>query len=84
MTNQGLTIKGWTTWGSVRGLGPVRKTEAEASRDLERDQEGCSSQGGYSDRDLYAIDEDGYVVDPATGDNIWPHGRTSRALKVDL
>lgn len=74
-------IKAWTTWGSVRGPGPVRTTEAEALRDLEADQAGCSKQGGYSDRHVYAIDEDGYVVDD-DGDNVWPHGRTSRALKV--
>lgn len=82
------TIIGYTTWGSVRGLGPIRPVDnslAEAQqlaeRDLRDDQDGCRKQRGYSDRDVYAIDEEGYVVD-ADGDNVWPHGRTHRALRV--
>lgn len=79
-----IKINGWTTWGMVRGLGPVRDSQDAALRDLTDDSEACGNQGGYSDRDLYAIDQDGYVVDPDTGDNVWPNGRTSRALKVEL
>lgn len=73
---------GWTTWGSVRGMGPVRETLEEAQTDLELDQQGCEEQRGYSDRDVYAIDHEGYVVHPETGDNVYPYGRTSAALKL--
>lgn len=73
----------WTTWGSVRGQGPIRETRAEAERDYDDDARGCARQGGYSDRAVYGIDEDGWVVDDQGG-NVWPHGRTSRALKVDI
>ena len=75
-------VKGYTTWGSVRGMGPVRKTLAKADHDLAADQEGCASQRGYSDREVYAIDDEGYVVDTVTGANVYPHGRTSSALKL--
>lgn len=72
----------WVTWGPVRGLGQVRATEGEALDDLDADREGCDAQGGYSDRDAYQIDEDGYVVDE-DGENVYPHGRTSPALRID-
>ena len=72
----------WATWGSVRGLGPVRSLIGSAIEDLERDRIDCRSQGGYSDRELYAVDADGYVIDPDTGANVYPYGRTHHALKV--
>lgn len=51
----------YTTYGSVRGQGPVRDTEDAAERDLLRDRKGCRAQGGYSDRELAYIGEDGYL-----------------------
>ena len=74
-------MKGYTTWGSVRGMGPVRQTLAEADYDLAADQEGCASQRGYSDREVYSIDNEGYVVD-MIGANVYPHGRTNSALRL--
>ena len=81
--------KAWVTWGSVRGLGPVRATEDEARRDASEDHDGCTEHGGYSDRDVYAIDDDGFafavdVDGRVIDDYVWPHGRSGRALKVDL
>ena len=73
----------WTTWGSVRGQGPIRVTHKEAERDLDRDAQGCAEQGGYSDRDIYGIDAEGWVVDERGG-NVWPYGQTSPALRIDL
>lgn len=40
-------------------------------------------QRGYSDRRVYRIDRDGWVV-AHDGEHVWPHGRTSAALRVDL
>lgn len=41
----------WTTDGPVRGhCGHKHRTEAAAERCLAKDQRGCHSQGGYSDR----------------------------------
>jgi hypothetical protein len=64
-------------------MGLVRATIDEAERDLATDAEGCAKQGGYSDRAVYAIDHEGYVVDvddPRI--NVYPYGRTSAALKL--
>lgn len=72
----------YTTWGPVRDRGPIRATEAEAEADLERDRSGCAAQGGYSDRQVYAIDEDGYLVDH-DGEPVWPsHGRSNGAVRA--
>jgi hypothetical protein len=72
----------WITWGSVRGQGPIRSTCMDAERDLTEDREGCAAQGGYSDREVYGIDADGYVVDD-DGGNVWPYGRTNPALRIN-
>lgn len=43
--------------GSVRGTcGHMHKTLDSAKRCLDRDSDGCASQGGYSDRSIYAIE----------------------------
>ena len=55
----GRTDMQYTTYGSVRGQGPVRDSLEAALRDLENDGDGCAAQGGYSDRRVYAIDADG-------------------------
>lgn len=48
----------YTTKGNVRGeCGHEHRTEAAAQACLERDQRGCASQGGYSDRVVEAIPE---------------------------
>ncbi len=73
----------WVTWGSVRGEGPTRATEEQAERDARADAHGCRRQGGYSDRQVYGVDADGWAR-TSEGGYVWPHGRTSRALQVDL
>lgn len=56
-------IKGYTTYGDVRGqCGHLHRTRSSARACLNRDQSGCASQGGYSDRDVHAIDMDGYLT----------------------
>lgn len=77
------SILGYTTWGSVRGMGPVRMTRAEAEADLAHDAKGCSKHGGYSDREVYAIDGDRYVVDADDHkSNVYPYGPTGAALRL--
>jgi hypothetical protein len=50
----------YTTDGSVRGdCGHKHRTVEAARRCLDKDQRGCSSQGGYSDRRVVAVDTDG-------------------------
>ena len=61
-TTTPTTTTRWVTWGDVRGQGPVRRTAARAARDLAADEQGCESQGGYSDRAVYAVDADGYLL----------------------
>lgn len=51
----------YTCVGSVRGsCGHDHKTIAAAVRCNDRDQKGCASQGGYSDRSIVAVGDDGY------------------------
>lgn len=46
----------YITKGSVRGsCGHKHTTHSGAYACLKRDQEGCASQGGYSDRDLIIL-----------------------------
>jgi len=49
----------YTTAGPVRGIGPRRQTLAAARADLLADREGCAAQGGYSDREVYEVRDDG-------------------------
>jgi hypothetical protein len=54
--------KYYTTIGSVRGCcGHHHRTIAAAEMCLTRDQRGCKSQGGYSDRRV--VDQDGNGVE---------------------
>lgn len=72
----------YTTYGPVRGMGPIRDEEIEAQADLMEDRDGCASQGGYSDRMVYEIDKDGYLMDD-DGNPVWPpHGRSTGAVRV--
>lgn len=50
----------YTTWGPVRGsCGHEHKSIDTADACLRRDGEGCAGQGGYTDRNIYALDADG-------------------------
>lgn len=75
-------IRGWTTYGDIRGqCGHLHKSRKAAQDCADRDQRGCASQRGYSDRDVHAVDADGYLTydDGNHVPNIG--GRTSGALK---
>jgi len=46
----------YTTWGSIRGdCGHVHRSYAAAETCIERDQRGCATQGGYSDRTVRLV-----------------------------
>ncbi len=52
----------FSTYGSVRGCcGHKHKTREGADKCLTSDQKGCKSQGGYSDRSVVLVGEDGYL-----------------------
>ena len=61
-----LHMRNAQTRGSVRGdCGHHHRTVAAAEACLEQDRRGCASQGGYSDREVYAVTGDVWdVVDP--------------------
>lgn len=72
----------YTTYGPVRGQGPVRETEPAAREDLESDQSGCAAQGGYSDRAVVGIVDERLVT--LEGEYVWPaHGRSHGVVKVE-
>lgn len=49
----------YTTWGPVRGdCGHHHTTQETAFACIQRDQRGCRSQGGYSDRALRLLEPD--------------------------
>lgn len=75
----------YTTYGDVRGQGPVRDTLAQAEQDLADDQSGCSKQRGYSDRRVCYVGDDGYLYHDADCTD-WvagPGGRTSGGIKAE-
>lgn len=52
--------KYWTTEGNVRGCCGHHHRSVETAIDcLARDHRGCESVGGYSDRRVIEVDEDG-------------------------
>lgn len=54
------SIAYYTTNGSARGnCGHKHRTMEGAERCLCADRRGCATQGGYSDRSLYAVSTDG-------------------------
>jgi hypothetical protein len=59
VTSDGSKIIAWGSYGSVRGYGPIRVDRAQAERDVDRDHAFCSARGGYSDRELVAVDDGG-------------------------
>lgn len=86
-----MKIIGYGSYGSTRGHGPFRLSLAEADGDVESDARGCARQGGYSDRQVVAVDADGccYAVDEdgVANEDEWipgPGGLTSGAARYDL
>lgn len=58
-------IRYYITCGSVRGqCSHKHKTIAAAEKCVHEDGKGCASQGGYSDRKVMAVHEDGGVTGP--------------------
>ncbi len=52
----------FTTYGSVRGCcGHKHTSRAAADKCLADDSSGCGSQGGYSDRQVVLVGDDGYL-----------------------
>ena len=59
----------YETYGSVRGkCGHKHRSIRTATACLLRDRRGCESQGGYSDRDVIAVENDKIVTFYATDD----------------
>lgn len=56
----------WTTYGPLRGRGPIRKSRKEALLDLQRHSEECRRAGRYSDRTVVWLDKNGYIYDNDT------------------
>lgn len=78
------TIRGFTTWGKVRGgSGRVHTTREAAERELEEDRRGCASQRGYSDRSVCVVGVDGILYhDEHCREPVWPSsGRSNGAVR---
>lgn len=66
----------FTTRGEIRGQCPHKhKTRAGAQRCLDADSAGCRQQGGYSDREIVVIDDDGNEWEDLGADPLWDHKR---------
>lgn len=75
----------YTTYGSVRGCcGHRHRTPEAAQACIDRDQRGCASQGGYSDRSIATVGPNGYLYrDEACEDWIpGPGGRSNGAARL--
>jgi hypothetical protein len=73
----------YTTYGAVRGMGPIRTERRVAERDMKSDQDGCAKQGGYSDRDVYEIDSEGFLRTIGNRMLVWPSsGRSNGAVRL--
>lgn len=48
------------SYGPVRGYGPLCDSLMDAEKSVRQDGHGCARQGGYSDRQIVAVDQDGY------------------------
>lgn len=69
----------YTTYGSVRGgCGHQHRTVEAAERCLNDDQNGCASQGGYSDRRVCEV-RDGYLYEVGGGEDDWIAGEGGRS-----
>lgn len=69
----------YSTYGSVRGCcGHRHATREAAEKCLARDRAGCASQGGYSDRSVVEVDDDGRLYHDIASDEWVPgHGSAS-------
>lgn len=93
-TPDGDPIVAWGTYGSVRGYGPLRRRRHEALSDLLADQDGCKAERGYSDRNLVAVDAEGFCwaldFDAEAGSEVVSHwvpgagGPTHGAARYEL
>ena len=56
------TIVGYGSYGTVRGLGERCSTIEDAERSVRADRANCAKvkAGGYSDREVVAVDHDGW------------------------
>lgn len=82
-------IVAWGTYGSVRGMGPLRASRKEAERDQDRDCDDCRAVPGgdcYSDRYVVAVDADGYCYrELAVGGWGWvPTSGGARGVRYEM
>lgn len=79
-------IAGYTCIGDTRGqCGVKHATRREAEKCCESDRRGCARQGGYSDRQVAEIGDDGYLYEDIVADR-WIAGiggRTSGAARSE-
>lgn len=82
MVNEEISMV-YTTYGQVRGCCGHRHTSVEtAERCITKDGRGCRMQGGYTDRSIVDVREDGRLYIPDT--DTWvpgPGGRTHGAAR---
>jgi hypothetical protein len=70
-----IEVRGWTTYGSVRGgCGHLHRTVEAAARCRQRDAHGCAVQGGYSDRAVMAVGRDGCLYRDPGDPGSWVPG----------
>ena len=56
-----MSVK-YTTIGDVRGCCGHKHRSIEAAKAcIEKDHRGCNKQGGYSDRTVYRVSDDGSI-----------------------
>ncbi len=71
----------YTVWGTIRGgCGHAHRTLQGAVRCLERDQNGCQSRGGYSDREIRVISD---RKDAVSYDTVFGPGGSAHYLEDD-
>ena len=73
----------YTTYGHIRGqCGHWHQKKYTAWACMMRDWTACTDHGGYSDRNVYAVGPDGYLIHD-DGSPVWPsHGRGCGAVKI--
>jgi hypothetical protein len=72
----------YTTYGDIRGCcGHRHKTIETAETCLGRDQRGCASRRGYSDRSVVRIGDDGNLYDLSGEWVPGPGGRSGGAAR---
>ncbi len=78
-----MSAVAYGTWGAVRGFGPLRLDRAAAEADLQLDADGCGKHGGYSDRFVVAVDDEGICYRDLDTDD-WVRASSGSAAKYDL